>query len=95
MRRVLLVALVVVCILLPVAAAAATLENEDLQEYRYVLVAPNGFPVLSGIIYSQSILYGICHSGCWIRLLETGQTITVRPNDYIIIDNGVMRHSEL
>jgi hypothetical protein len=92
MKRVLLVALVLLYIMLPVAAAAATLENEDLREYRYVLIAPDGFPVLSGIIYSQSILYGICQSGCWIRLLETGQTITVKPNDYIIIDNGVMTH---
>jgi hypothetical protein len=92
MRWVLLAVLIVTCVLLPVAAAAATLENEDLGEYRYVLVAPGGYPVSNGVIYGQSKLYGICKSGCWIRLLETEQTITVKPNDYIIIDNGVMTH---
>jgi hypothetical protein len=94
MRRVLLAVLIVTCVLLPVAAAAATLENDDLREYRYVLVAPGGYPVSSGIIYSQSKLYGICQSGCWIRLLETEQTITVKPNDYIIIDHGIMTHTQ-
>lgn len=94
MIRIPLAALIVICLLLPVAGAAATLENEDLREYRYVLVAPGGYPVSTGIIYSQSALYGICKSGCWIRLLETGQIITVEPNDYIVSDNGVMRHSK-
>jgi hypothetical protein len=94
MRRVLLVALIVTSVLLPIAAAAATLENEDFREYRYVLIAPDGYPVSSGIIYSQSTLYGICESGCWIRVLETGQAIAVKPDDYIIIDNGVMKHRE-
>ena len=94
MRRALLVALVLTCFLLPVIAAAGTLENLDLREYKYELIGTDGFPISNGIIYGESILYGLCEAGCWVRLLDTGQTIAMKPGDYIIIDNGVMKHKE-
>ena len=94
MRRVVTVWLILICVFLPVIAAAGTLENLDLREYRYELIGTDGLPMLNGIIYGESTIYGICDAGCWVRLLDTGQTIAMHPGDYVIIENGVMRHRE-
>jgi hypothetical protein len=94
MRRALLVGLMVAFILLPFVAAAGTLENQDFQEYKYELVGTDGFAISNGIIYGQSTLYGICDMGCWVRLMDTGQTIAMQPGAYIIIEDGVMRPRE-
>jgi hypothetical protein len=94
MRRALLVGLMVACLFLPVAASAGTLENQDLQEYKYELIGADGYPISNGIIYGESVLYGICEMGCWVRLVDTGQTIAMKPGQYIIIEDGVMRPKE-
>ena len=71
--------------------SAATLTNSDGQSYR---VEAN----VEGQIYAVTILDGatiaLCDYGCELRLVNTGQTITVEPNDSIVIDNGVMSVGE-
>jgi hypothetical protein len=86
-------ALLAACILLPAAAGAATLENTDVDDYR-IQVSVNGVPLSPGMIYGESTLFDICDVDCEIRLLKTGQTISVHPGEWIVIDDGVMRHKE-
>jgi hypothetical protein len=75
-------------------AVAGTLENTDSDDYRFELIGTDGMPLSNSIIYGESILYGLCDAGCQVRLLNTGQTITMGPNDDIVIDNGVMKPKE-
>jgi hypothetical protein len=71
--------------------SAATLTNNDGESYR---VEAN----VGGQIYAVTILDGatisLCDYGCELRLVKTGQTITVQPNDSIVIDDGVMSVSQ-
>ena len=71
--------------------SAATLTNNDGQSYR---VEAN----VEGQIYAVTILDGatisLCDYGCELRLTNTGQTITVQPNDSVAIDNGVLSVSQ-
>jgi hypothetical protein len=85
-------ALLVACLLLSaVPASAATLTNNDDSSY---VVEWN----VEGQIYGVTILGGatisLCDYGCELRLMKTGQTITVQPNDSVVIDDGVMRVSQ-
>lgn len=90
MRSKLLLGLLTACILFPAVTDAATLENADLDDYRIQVIA-NGVPLSPGVINGGSTLYDVCDVDCEIRLLKTGQTISVQPGDYIIIDNGLMK----
>ena len=94
MKSIFLAALFVAFILVPSAMQAGTLENSDLDGYRYQTFGPQGARfsggVQSGIIYSESVVYDICPAGCELRLSTTGQTITMEPDDYVIINHGVM-----
>jgi hypothetical protein len=76
----------------PVAAGAATLENSDLEAYSYRIVLPH--TSRDGKIYDQSMLFGVCEYGCEIQILETGETMHVKPNDHIVIEDGVMKHKD-
>jgi hypothetical protein len=85
-------ALLIACFLVSaVAVSAATLQNTD--GHSYVIEA-----MLDGQRYRVTILDGVtislCDYGCALRLVETGQTIAVQPNDSIVIDNGVMSLSQ-
>jgi hypothetical protein len=70
---------------------AATLTNNDGQSY---VVEAN----VDGQIYELTVLDGatiaLCDYGCEVRLVKTGQTITVQPNDSVVIDDGVMSVSD-
>jgi hypothetical protein len=84
--------LLIACLLFSGAPVwAATLTNSDGQSYR---VEAN----VDGQIYAVTILDGatisLCDYGCELRLVTTGQTITVQPNDSVVIDNGVMSVSQ-
>jgi hypothetical protein len=86
------IALPVACLLVFAAAvSAATLTNNDGQSY---VVEAN----VEGQIYAVTILDGatisLCDYGCELRLAKTGQTITVQPNDSVVIDDGVMSVSQ-
>jgi hypothetical protein len=93
MKSIFLPALLAAVILMPCVIHAGTLENADLDDYRYQ-IAIDGIGLSTGVIYSQSTAYDICDTGCQIRLLNTGQTITMNPDDRIVIDGGVMKCKE-
>ena len=93
MRSRLVLVFLTACILLPALTDAATLENTDVDDYRIQVIA-KGVALSPGVIYGESTLYGVCDVDCQIRLLKTGQTISVRPGDYIVIDNGIMKRKE-
>jgi hypothetical protein len=81
-------ALLIPCLLLSAAAAsAATLTNNDGNSY--VIEA-----MVDGQRYRVTILDGatisLCDYGCALRLVATGQTIAVEPNDSVVIDDGVL-----
>jgi hypothetical protein len=84
--------ILIACLLLSgVPAFAATLTNNDGQSY---VVEAN----VDGQIYAVTILDGatisLCDYGCELRLVKTGQTITVQPNDSVVIDDGVLTVSQ-
>jgi hypothetical protein len=86
------VALLIGCLLVSGApVSAATLTNNDGESYR---VEAN----VGGQIYAVTILDGatisLCDYGCELRLVKTGQTITVQPDDSVTIDNGVLNVSQ-
>ena len=89
-----LLLLAAACLLFSVVAVAGTLENTDEGDYRYELIGTDGMPILNSIIYGETTLYGLCDDGCRVRLIDTGQTITMGPNDDIVIEDGVMKHKE-
>ena len=75
-------------------ALAGTFENTDEGEYRFELIGFDGSPLANSTIYGESTLYGVCDAGCRVRLLSTGQTITMNPDDDIVIEDGVMKRKE-
>lgn len=75
-------------------ALAGTLENRDEAEYRFELIGFGGTPSANSTIYGDSTLYGVCDDGCRVRLVNTGQTITMNPKDAIVIEDGVMKRKE-
>jgi hypothetical protein len=81
----------------PLAVFAATLENTDSQEYE-LLIKQEGRPYGR---YNET--YGdeyrilehcktdICHYGCEMILVSTGQKVVVRPRDEVVISYRVMK----
>jgi len=59
-----------------------------------ITFGPLGARLSSGVIYTESDLYGICDAGCDLRLLNTGQTITMKPDDHVVINHGVMKYED-
>jgi hypothetical protein len=92
MKPSLLLVIMGIFVLMPCMATAGVLENTDLDDYRYETFGPGGMLLTSGTIYSQSVQSDICNDGCQLNLLKTGQTITMQPDDYIVINDGVMKH---
>jgi len=80
-------------VLAPVGASAATIENQDLKRYDYEILA-DGKTLSYGTIYEKSSLYGVCEYGCRLKLLESGQVITVEPGDHVLIEDGVLTVKE-
>ena len=95
MKSIFLPAHFVAFVLVPCAMQTGTLKNSDLDGYRYQTFGPQGARfsggVQSGIIYSESVVYDICPAGCELRLSTTGQTIAMEPDDFVIIDHGLMK----
>ncbi len=90
MTRVILVcAVAVLCLSAARTSLAGTFQNGDSYPYDYEVVG-NG-ESLKGTIYDDSTIYGFCDTGCRLTLTQTGQTIDMRPDDHIIIENGVMK----
>jgi hypothetical protein len=89
MKRLGLIAMVVGVLLLPTVLQAGTFENTDPNDYQYEVII-NGVPAY-GTLYGNSALYGFCDEGCELILTSTGQTIQMKPDDHIVINNGTMQ----
>lgn len=80
--------------LLTAASYAGTLQNYDAEEYRIEARHANG-EVAQKIIPGNASVPGLCSfDGCELRLTSTGQTISMGPNDHVVIMNGKMRVRE-
>lgn len=82
-----------IIILLPTGINAATVENSDFVDYKIRAIYDNG-RIVSATLYSRAEKYGICDYGCTLELLKTGQTIEVKPDDEIVIKDGVMKRKK-
>ena len=94
MKPKLSLAFIGVLVLLPWLAHAGVLENLDLDDYQYETFGPGGTPLTGGTIYSQSVQSDFCPEGCILKLLRSGQTMIMQPDDYIVITDGVMKRKE-
>lgn len=86
MKRFGLIPMVVSALFLPAVIQAGTFQNTDPDPYKYEATI-DGVPSY-GTIYGNSTLYGFCNDGCVLKLIDSGQTIEVQPDDHIMIDNG-------
>ena len=91
MKVKLLLALMGAIALIPCVVQAGAIENMDLDDYQYQTFGPGGIPLTGGVIYSQSVQGDFCVEGCILKLLKTGQSITMQPDDTIVINDGVMK----
>jgi len=73
----------------PLAVFAATLQNTDSQEYE-LQIQESGRPYGGQYRILEHSKVDICFYGCEMTLLRTGQTVTVNPNDSVVISNRVM-----
>lgn len=73
----------------PLGVFAATLQNTDSQEYE-LKIQESGRPYGSQYRILEHSKVDICFYGCEISLLRTGQTVSVNPNDSVVISNRVM-----
>jgi len=89
-----LLALLVGLTIVPAVAQAGVLENADLDDYQYQTFGPGGIPLTGGVIYSQSVQGDFCVDGCVLKLLKTGQTITMQSDDYVVINDGFMKRKD-
>ena len=89
MKKTAVLGAILACMLIPCIGFAGTFENWDSTNYEYRTSGTGD--VLGGMIHEQSTIYGFCNQGCDLTLESTGQTITVGPNDTVIIENGVLK----
>ena len=87
-----LIPVVVLALFLPAPLHAGTFENTDPDPYKYEATI-DGVPAY-GTIYGNSSLYDFCNHGCVLKLIDTGQTIEMQPDDHIIIDDGVLKRQD-
>ena len=85
--------IIFVIFLLPTGISAANVENLDFTDYKIRAIYDNG-KIVSAPLYSRAEKYGICEYGCTLELLKTGQKIKVKPDDEIVIEDGVMKRKE-
>ena len=89
MKRFNLIAMVVLALSLPPLVEAGTFENTDPNDYQYEAIT-NGVPAY-GTLYGNSALYGFCNEGCVVKLIASGQTIQMAPDDHIVVNDGTMQ----
>ncbi len=89
--------LIILTLFSPPAVFTATLENTDSQDYemqineegraynRYYGPYGDEYRILS------HCKTNICHYGCEMILLDTGQKVWVSPRDEVVISYGVMK----
>jgi hypothetical protein len=89
MKRFGLIPMVVLILFLPAVLQAGTFQNTDPDDYEYEAII-NGVPS-NGTLYGNSTLYGFCNNGCVLKLIASGQTIQMEPDDHIVINDGTMQ----
>jgi hypothetical protein len=83
------VVLVILSLFAPAASvSSATLDNTDRQSY--VVEVRDSVQTYQGTIPHRSTV-ALCAYTCQLVLPQTGQRLTVKPHDYVIINGGVMR----
>jgi len=88
----LFLSVVVFSLFLSTVIQAGTLENTDPDPYKYEATI-DGVPS-HGTIYGNSALYGFCNQGCVLKLVDTGQTLEMQPDDHMVIDNGELKRQD-
>jgi hypothetical protein len=73
----------------PFTVFAATLKNTDSQAYE-LQIQESGRAFSSRYRIVENAQVQLCHNGCALTLLSTGQTVQVNPEDSVVIDNGVL-----
>jgi hypothetical protein len=81
--------LVILTLVGPLSAFAATLQNTDSQEYE-LLIKEEGRSYGSQYRMLEHAKVDICFYGCTMTLLNTGQTVSVNPDDSVLISNRIM-----
>jgi len=71
------------------ATLAASLQNTDSQAYELMIAEPNR-PYASSYRVIENAQVEFCFLGCQVTILTTGQTVSVGPQDTVVIDDGVM-----
>ena len=84
-----LIAITLLAVSIPLIIKAGTLENADSDSYKYQIKI--GDKYFDGHIDDRSTLYGICDYGCTLILVESGQSVYMKPDDYVIIEEGVLK----
>ena len=92
MKGKLFLSVVVFSLSLSTVIQAGTLENTDLDPYKYEATT-DGVPSY-GTVYGNSTLYDICNHGCVLKLIDNGQTIKMQPDDHVIIDDGELKRQD-
>jgi len=87
-----IISMVVLALFLPTALEAGTFQNTDPDDYKYEAII-NGVPTY-GTIYGNSAVYDFCNHGCVVKLIDSGQTIEMQPDDHVIIDNGELKRQD-
>ena len=87
-----LISMVGLAVFLPATLEAGTFQNTDPDDYKYEAII-SGVPTY-GTIYGNSALYGFCNNGCVLKLIDSGQTIEMQPDDHIIIDDGELKRQD-
>ncbi len=91
--------LMILALLSSLSVFAATLQNTDSQEYEMQIKeegrAYSRYYGPSGDEYRilEHCKTDICHYGCEMTLLDTGQRVWVNPRDEVVISYGVMKVS--
>ena len=98
MKKLCMIVIILLCTSLATSVCAfenkgATLENQDFKSYKYKITPEGGDPSENVVLRSidGSCTSYICKFGCEVTLVETGQTVTVGPEDKVIIYRGVLK----
>jgi hypothetical protein len=92
MKRFGLVHMVILALFLPATLEAGTFQNTDPDDYGYEAII-DGIPTY-GTLYGNSALYGFCNNGCVLKLIDSGQTIQMGPNDHVVINDGTLQRQD-
>jgi len=92
MKRFAFIPMVVLALFLPPVLQAGTFENTDPDDYKYEAII-HGVPTY-GTLYGNSTLYGFCNNGCVLKLIASGQTIQMGPNDHVVINDGTLQRQD-